>query len=154
MARQRILVPYNFTASDNKAVDFVVDTYAHRNDVKITLFSTYAPLPKIDMDDSPVLYKMRNGMAYLSEDIKQREAGLKSIKEYLLEEGFSDDQVDYVFKEREKPILDEILGAVSKGHYKVLVLSRQSGKATRLFARSLHEKMVQTLKDITICIAT
>lgn len=154
MARQRILVPYGFTAYDNKAVDFVVDTYAHRNDVKITLFSTYAPLPEIDMDGSPVLYKIRNGMAYLAEDIEQRETGLKSIKEYLLEEGLADDQVDYIFKQREKPILEEILSLVSRGRYKVLVLSRQPGKATRLFARSLHEKMVQALKDITICIAT
>jgi hypothetical protein len=133
MATQKILMPYNFTANEKKALDFIINTFAHRRDVKVTLFNTYAPLPKIDME---------------------KEAGLKSIMDYLLEKGFSEDQIDYIFKQRERTIVEEIISIVSKGHYGVLVLSRQSGKATRLFARSLHSKVLHALKDITICIAT
>jgi hypothetical protein len=154
MATQKILMPYNFTAHEEKALDFIVNTFAHREDVKITLLNTYAPLPKIDTAADPVLYRMRNSISYLSEDIRQKEAGLKSVKEYFLENGFSDDQVDYIFKEREKSIVGEIIDAVSKGRYRVLVLSRQSGKVTRLFARSLHSRALQALKNVTICIAT
>jgi hypothetical protein len=154
MATQKILMPYNFTANEKKALDFIINTFAHRRDVKVTLFNTYAPLPKIDMEANPVLSRMRDGLIYLSEEIKQKEAGLKSIMDYLLEKGFSEDQIDYIFKERERTIVEEIISIVSKGHYGVLVLSRQPGKATRLFARSLHSKVLHALKDITICIAT
>ena len=58
------------------------------------------------------------------------------------------------YQKEEKPIAEEIISAVSSGHYKVLVLSRQPGKATRLFARSLHSKVLHALKNVTICIAT
>ena len=154
MAIQKILMPYNFTAYEEKGLDFIVNNFAHRKDVRITLFNTYAPLPKIDTAADPVLHRMRNSLTYLSEDLKQKEAGLKAIMKYLSENGFSEDQVDYIFKERKKSTVEEIIHTATRGHYRVLVLSRQPGKATRLFARSLHSKVLHALKNITVCIAT
>ena len=153
MAEQKILVPYNFTTAEEKALKFVIDTFGHRKDVKITLFNTYIPLPVLDMSASPEMRKMRNGMAIVAKDIEEKEAGLKAAKEYLLENGFSDDQVDYIFRERRKSIADEIIVCIFRGRYRVLVLSRQPGKVTRLFARSVHSKVLSVLKDVTICIA-
>ena len=153
MATQKILMPYNFTAYEGKALDFAINTFAQREDVKITLFNTYTPLPKIDMKASPELNKIRSAMVSLAEELKEMEAGLISAKEHLLENGFSDDQVDYIFKEKEKSITDEIIDTVVKGHYRVLILSRQAGKVTRFFSRSVHSKVLSVLKDITICIA-
>jgi len=153
MAERKILVPYNFTTTEEKALAFVIDSFAHQNDVKITLFNTYTPLPVVDMGASPEMQKMRDAMNAISKDIEEKEAGLKSAKEYLLENGFSDDQVDYIFKERKKPIADEIIVCAFRGKYKVLVLSRQPGKVSRLFARSVHNKVLSSLKDVTICIA-
>ena len=66
MATQKVLVPYNFTAQEEKTLDFVVGTYANRDDVQITLFNAYTPLPTVDMDASPELSKMRGAMASLS----------------------------------------------------------------------------------------
>lgn len=152
MAEQKILVPYNFTTEEEKALRFVIDTFANRKDVKITLFNTYTPVPLLDMGASPEMRKMRDAMNVISKDIEEKEAGLKAAKEYLLENGFSDDQVDYIFRERRKSIADEIIVCAFRGHYTVLVLTRQPGKVTRLFARSVHNKVLSALKDVTICI--
>ena len=153
MAEQEILIPYNFTIADEKALTFVINTFSHRNDTKITLFNTYTPLPVMDMSASPEMDKMKNAMAIISRDIEGKEAGLKSAKEHLLENGFSDDQVDFIFKERKQSIAEEIIVCALRGHYAILVLSRQPGKVTRFFARSVHSRVLSTLKDVTVCIA-
>jgi len=62
MARQKILIPYNFNASDSKALDFLVNTFSHREDVSITLFNDYTPLPEIVIKGNPELGKMSGGM--------------------------------------------------------------------------------------------
>jgi len=153
MVAPRILLPYNFTIYDEKALDFVIKTFANQKDAKITLFYTYTPLPELDME-SPVLKQMKGAVRSLSKELSEKEIGLESARESLLRSGFSADQVDYIFKKRVKSIADEITDTASKGHYTVLVLSRQPGKATRLFARSIHNKVLAVLKNVTICIAT
>lgn len=154
MGEMKILVPYNFAVHEWKAFDFVIKAFAGREDVLITLFNTYVPLPEIDLTANPELRKMRSGMIFLSEELKKKEAGLQSAKNYFLKNGFSEDQVGYVFKEKEKDIADEIIDAVMKGHYQVVVLRPTPGKVSRLFARSVHEKVLRALKQVTVCIAT
>jgi hypothetical protein len=154
MVAQRILLPYNFTTYDEKALDFVVRTFANQKDAKITLFYSYTPLPELDTEASPVLKQMKDTVRSLSKELSEKETGLESAKGSLLRSGFSVDQVDYIFKKRVKPIADEIIEIASKGQYTVLVLSRQPGKATRLFTRSVHNRVLAALKNVTICIAT
>ena len=153
MVAPRILLPYNFTIYDEKGLDFVIKTFANQKDAKITLFYTYTPLPELDME-SAVLKQMKGTVRSLSKELSEKETGLESARESLLRSGFSADQVDYIFKKRVKSIADEIIETASKGHYTVLVLSRQPGKATRLFARSVHNRVLAVLKNVTICIAT
>lgn len=43
MATQKILVTYNFTSYDQKALDFVIRTFVHLKDVEITLLNVYTP---------------------------------------------------------------------------------------------------------------
>lgn len=154
MATQKILLPYNFTAYEEKALDFIIKTWANREDVQVTLFNAYTPLPVVDMDASPELGKMRSAMASLSKELREKEEGLRSAKDFLATSGFSGDQIDYIFREREKPVAEEIIDTVNKGHYRILVLSRQPGKVTRLFARSVHNRVLSALKGVTICIPT
>lgn len=153
MVTPRILLPYNFTTYDDKALDFVIKTFAQQKEATITLFNTYTTMPELDIKESPVLAKMRGGMVSLSAELREKEAGLKSTKGFLLNNGFSDEQIDYIFKKRAKPIGDEIIETAAKGRYRVIVLSRQPGKTTRLFARSVHNKVLSALKDVTVCIA-
>ncbi len=154
MATTKILMPYNFTAYEKKSLAFVIDTFSHREDIKVTLFNTYTPLPTVDMDASPELAKMKRGLTFLSQELEQKEEGLKSAKTYLIENGFSENQVGYIFNKKEKSLADDIINMILRGHYNVLVLSRQPGKVTRLFTRSIHDKALAVLEGVTVCIAT
>ncbi len=154
MGVQKILMPYNFTAYEGRALDFIIRTFAYRKDSKITVFYTYTPLPEIDLKASPELRKMSAGLSILSAELKKKEDGLISAKKHLLENGFSDDQVDYIFKERRKDIADEIIDMVLSGHYDILILTPTLAKIKRLLARSVHDKVLRTLNGITICLAT
>ena len=55
MARQRVLVPYNFTIHDQKAIDFIIRTFLSVKDIQFTLFHAYAPLPEIQTGSNAVL---------------------------------------------------------------------------------------------------
>jgi hypothetical protein len=153
MAIQKILVPYNFTAHEEKTLDFITRTYANRDDIQVTLFNAYTSLPTVDMQAGPEMAKMKIGLARLSDEVREKEIGLKSAKEFLVRNGLKDEQVDYIFREREKSVADEIINTVSKHHYRVLILSRQL-KVRGLFGRSISTKVLTTLKDVTVCIVT
>lgn len=73
MATQKILLPYNFTSHDKKALDFVILNFANRKDVEITLFNAYMPLPEIDMRASPIMEKVTSNLHYLSQRIGEQE---------------------------------------------------------------------------------
>ncbi len=154
MALQKILVPYNFTAYDQKAMDFLINTYLNREDVQITLFHVYAPLPPVDLEANPEMKKMGVGIAFLSEEVRRKEEGMKAAKDFLVENGFSGTRVSYVFRERQGAVADEIIELATKGRYRVLVLSRQAGKVSRMFSRSVHARILSTLKGVTVCIPT
>ncbi|MEE8481400.1 MAG: hypothetical protein V3T59_09180 [Desulfobacterales bacterium] len=154
MVAYKVLLPYNFTAYEKKSLAFVIDTFSHREDVQITLFNTYTPLPNIDMEGSPELAKMKKGLTFLSQELEQKEEGLKSAKTFLIENGFSEDQVNCVFQKKEKSLADDIVDMILKEHYKVLVFSRQPGKVARFFTRSVHDKALAALESVTVCIAT
>jgi hypothetical protein len=149
----RILVPYNFAPHERRALDFVVSTFVSNKEAKITLFHAYTPLPVVDMDASPELSKMRGAMVTLSKELAEKEASIKATKKYLVDSGFSEDQLDYVFREKEKSVSDEIVDVVTKGHYKIIVLSPTAARVTRLFSRSTYSKLISSLNDVTICVA-
>jgi hypothetical protein len=154
MAIQKILLPYNFTSDEERALRFVVYTLARKKDVEITLFHTYTPLPEVDVKGSPALAKMRGPILSLSEELREKEKGLESARQYLLENGFSEDKVNYIFKKREKSVVDEIIETVKKGRYRGLVLSHRRGRVKRMFIRGVNEKILSSLKDVTVCIVT
>jgi hypothetical protein len=154
MAAIKILVPYNFSVHEWKAFDFVINILGVRKDAKITLFNTYVPVPEIDLTGNPELDKMKGGLIFLSEELKRKEQGLQSAVTYFLQHGFLEDQVDFVFKKKEKDVAEEIVDAVVGGHYDIVVLRPTPGKVSRLFARSVHEKVLRALKGVCVCIAT
>lgn len=153
MAVPKILVPYNFTTHEWRAFDFIIGTFADRKDVKVTLFSAYIPLPEIDFTSNPEMKKLMSGWTYLSEEIKRKEFGLKSVKDYFLDKGFSEDQIDYVLKRKDKDIADEIIETAVDGHYTMVVLTITPGKVSWVLSRSVHEKILRGINDITVCIA-
>ena len=154
MASQKILLPYNFTSYDQKALDFVIRTFGQVKDVEITLFNSYTPVPVIEKSDSPVMDKLRGNLTYLSQRIHEQEEGLKVAKRNLLENGFSEDQIHYVFKPRKKDISGEIIDLALNGQYDIVVINRKPGRVTRFFTGSVLNKVASALKNVIICVVT
>ncbi len=154
MATQKILVTYNFTSYDHKAIDFVIRTFAHLKDVEVTLLNVYTPVPAIEMRESPVMAKFQRNLDYLSQKVKEQEAGLKEARRYLVENGFTENQVSYLYKPRKKDIVGEIIDIATKDNFNIVVMNRKPGKATRFFTGSVFNKVVSALKDKTVCIVS
>ena len=104
MAKQKILLPYNFTHYDKKALDFVIRTFPKREEVEITLFNAYIPVPEIDIKGSPVMEKIKGQMDQLSKKVYELEQALKDAKRNLLQNGFSKDNVNHIFEDRKSVV--------------------------------------------------
>ena len=154
MASQKILLPYNFTDMDKKALEFFIKTFSLRKDCHITLFHIYTPLPKIETDSSTVMGRLSTSMQYLVKQQIEKEEALAEVVQLLIQRGFPDGQVDYIFRSRIKQIADEIIDTAVEGRYKIIILSYRPYRITRLFIQSVHNKVVTTLKDVTVCIVT
>jgi nucleotide-binding universal stress UspA family protein len=152
MASQKVLVPYNFTNYDQKALDFVIRTLAPLKGVEITLFYAYTALPEIGTGEGAMMDKLKSNLGYLSQKIREQESALKEAKQHLLENGFSEDQVRCVFKPRNKDIAGEIIDLALVSQYDLIVINRRPGKVTRFFTGSIFNKVVSALKDVTICL--
>ncbi|MBW2063714.1 MAG: universal stress protein [Deltaproteobacteria bacterium] len=154
MPGQRVLLPYNFTTYDERALEFVIRTFSTLEEVEVTLFNAYTPLPEVDLNGSPVMDKLKSNLTYLSQKIKEQENWLKLAKQRLVEKGFSEDQVKCIFKPRKKDISSEIIDLVASGGYDLIVINRKPGKVTRFFTGSVLNKVASALKDTVICLVT
>ncbi len=152
MATFRILLPYNYSPNDQKAIRFAIDVFAGQKEATVTLFHAYTPLPTIDVTASPENLKVRSGMTYLATELKEKEEALKGVGEMLVKNGFDRDAVTCVFEKRVKSAAEEIVDHVAGCN--VLVLSRGAGKVTHFFTRSIYARVVAALRDVTICVAT
>lgn len=152
MATFRILLPYNYSPNDQKAIRFAIDAFAGRKETRVTIFHAYTPLPTIDVKASPENVKMRSGMTYLATELKEKEEALKVVGDMLVKSGFARDGVACVFKKRSKSAAEEIVDKVAGCN--VLVLSRGAGKVTHFFTRSIYARVVTALRGVTICVAT
>lgn len=154
MATQKILVTYNFTNYDQKALDFVIRTFVHSKDAEITLLNVYTSVPVIEMRESPVMAKFQRNLDYLTQKVKEQEAGLKEARQYLVQNGFTENQVSYLYKPRKKDIVGEIVDIATKDNFNIVVMNRKPGKVTRFFTGSVFNKVVSALKDKTVCIVS
>jgi len=152
MATFRILLPYNYSPNDQKAIRFAIETFAGQKDVQLTLFHVYTPLPAIDVKANPENLKLRSGMHFLASELKEREAALETVREMLVESGFDSANVTCVFKKRKKSAAEEIIDAAEGCN--VLVLSRGAGKVTHFFTRSIYARVIGAMSGVTICVAT
>ena len=152
MATFRILLPYNYSPNDQKAIRFVIDAFGGQREAGVTLFHAYTPLPEIDVTASPENVKMRSGITYLATELKEKEEALKAVGGMLVEHGFERDTVTWVFKNRVKSAAEEIVDNVAG--FNVVVLSRGAGKVTHFFTRSIYARVVTALRGVTVCVAT
>ena len=154
MDTPNILLPYNFTSNDKKALDFVCRTFADNKEAQVTLFNAYIPIPAIEMRGSPIMEQMKDTLSYLSQRAKEQEDALNTIKNHLLGKGFSENNIDIVFEPKKRDVAGDIIDLAQDGRFNVVVLNRRPGKIARFFAGSVSSKVVAALKNITVCIVS
>jgi hypothetical protein len=154
MAGTRILFPYNFTSYDQKALDFVISTYARLEDADITLFNLYTPVPEVDADSTTVMTQVKGSLNYLSQKIMEQENSLKKVQEKLIQAGFSEAKVHCLFRPRKKDTASEIITCALERHAQVVVLNSKPTRIKRLFTGGVFLKVVNALRDTTIIIIT
>ncbi len=154
MKHEKVLVPYNFTNYDQKALDFVIRTFANSPDAEITLFAAHTPVPRLDVGASPVMDRLKGSLNYLENQKREQETALKQAANILIEGGFGEEQVHPLFVPRKKDVAADIIELVQKDDYGIVVLNHKRGKATNFFTGSVYSKVVNALKDTTICVVT
>lgn len=154
MDHPKILLPYNFTSYDKKALDFVYRTFSDKKEARVTLFNAYTPVPTIEMRGSPIMEQMKNTLSYLSQRVNEQQDELRTIKNHLLGKGFSEDNIDIVFEPKKRDIAGDIIDLAQDGQFNVVVLNRKPGKIVRFFAGSVSSKVVAALKNTTVCIVS
>lgn len=152
MATFRILLPYNYSPNDQKAIRFTIDAFGAGRAASVRLFHAYPPLPDIDLSASPENVKLRSGMTHLTSELAEKEEALQRVAGLLVQSGFDPGTVTCVFKKRGKSAAEEIVDQVAGCN--VLVLSRGAGKVSHFFTRSIYARVVSALRGITICVAT
>ena len=154
MATQKLLLPYNFTSFDKKALDFVINCFGKLDDIEVTVFNAYTPVPEIDTDTSLVTGKLKGSLSYLSQKILEQETELNTIKQLLVDNGFSDGRVHTVFQPRKKDVAGEIIDIATANDFNIIVISHKPGKATRFFTGSRYSKVISALKNVTVCVVS
>ena len=154
MANQKILLPYNFTAHDHKAADFVIANFAQQPEVEITLFHAYIPPPKIEASKKTITEKLTGNLAYFNQRISEQENELKAVVQSLHEAGFAEQSVQYIFQPRSKDIAGDIIELAHKWRFGMVVLNHKPGKISRFFTGSVYNKVVMALSNTIVCIVS
>jgi nucleotide-binding universal stress UspA family protein len=150
MSTLKILVPYNFTGNDDKAIDFVIDSFRRSPDAEITLFHTYAPLPKLDISDKTVMARVSANLTYLQQKISELEEALTRAGDRLIAAGFDKERVHSIFKPRHTEPAQEIIEQANKGHYTTIVLNHHPSKVRKFFTTSISKKVAKALMHMEL----
>jgi hypothetical protein len=150
MDGHKILVPYNFTSTDEKSIDLVIQTFGQHQDAEITLFHSYIPVPDIDVSDKTVMSRMAGNLNYLRQKITELEAEIIKARDRLINAGFTSDRVNYVFKPQEKDAAQEIIDQANKGKFTGIVLNRSPNNIRKFFTLSVSKKVIKALKNLEL----
>ena len=154
MATLKLLLPYHFTRLDQKALHFVSDTFGKLENISVTVFNAYTPIPEIETDAASVTGKLKGSLSFLSQKIKENETLLAGVKAKLVEGGLPENRVDCIFKPRKKDIASEIIDLAVSDKFEIIVLNRKHARVIRFFSGSISHKVIMTLKDVTVCIVS
>lgn len=153
MDENKILFPYNFSDMDKKALKFIVQTYGRQENARVMVFHAYAPIPEIIASKNSVMEKMSSNLHYLRQQVMEQESRMIKVKDRLLEGGFNNSQVNYLYLPKKRDLATEIILLARNEGYHTIVLNR-SGAVAGFFKASVFSKVVTTLKNVTVTIVT
>ena len=117
MARQKLLLPYNFKPNDINAMKFVLQTFTSFEDLEITLFHAYTTVPEIEATGQSVMGKLKTNLGYLNRRIMELESALTDVKKQLVAQGISEKRLHSIFKPRKQGVAAEIVALAQKENY-------------------------------------
>ncbi len=153
MDEKRILLPYNFSKNDKKALEFVIQHYAGDPNVSVTVLHIYPPVPEIVVNRDSVMNRMSDSVHYLRSYSAEQEYKVKKVKEFLEQGGFGANTVNYLYVPKKRDIAQEIGMLVRQEGYNIVVLTHTGG-VTGFFKASVFNKVVTSIKDICVMILT
>jgi nucleotide-binding universal stress UspA family protein len=155
MEPQKILLPYNFSQNDQKALAFAIRTFGPLENSEVTIFHAFTPISEIEASDhQSATAKLKRRLSYLTQELTEREMALQEVRQYLISKGFHRDRVRYIFKSRKGETSAAIIEQTKDDDYDVIVLNHKPGKVTRFFTGSVFSKVVMAIRDITVCIVS
>lgn len=154
MTQENVLVPYNFTNYDRKALEFIIHTFPADADVDITLFVAHTPVPKVDVGVATVMDRLKGSLNYLEQLKRDKETALKKAAIILIEAGFREERIHTLFAPKKKDVATEIVDLVEKNNFTLVVLNHKPGKVTHFFTGTVYNKVINALKNTTVCVVT
>jgi hypothetical protein len=154
MSGQKILIPFNFSRNDRKALEFAMRTFASLPDVEIILFHAYTPPPKIEASRQTVTAKLSSSISFINKRIADQKEALHKELETLCNGGVDESKLSCVFEARNKDVAAEIIAQANKWRCQIVVLNHKSGKITRFFTGTVFTKVVTALTNTTVCIVS
>ncbi len=151
MDQKKLLLPYNFTDKDKAALDFVISNYAGNEDVSVTVFHTYVPVPEVVISSNTVMERMSSNLSFLRQKVVEQEGKMAEVKQLLISGGFQDSQVNYLYLPKRRDVAREIITLVREEEFNIIVLNR-SRKVTSFFKANVFNKVVSTLENVLVCI--
>jgi hypothetical protein len=150
MAGQKILVPYNFTANDEKSIDLVIQNFGQHQDVRITLFHVYLPVPKIEINDKTVMSRISGNLSYLRQKINDLEVEIVKARDRLTSAGFAKESVNYIFRPQDKDTAQEIIDQAYSGEFTGIVLNRSPASIRKFFTPSVSKRVNKALQHLDL----
>jgi hypothetical protein len=106
------------------------------------------------MRGSPIMENLKSNLQFLSQKIQEQEDGLKEAKQNLLQNGFSEQKVHYIFKPKKKDIATDIIALVKNQNFNLIVVNHKPGKLSHFFTGNIYSKVINALKDTTVCVVS
>ena len=150
MAVKKILVPYNFTANDEKAIDLVIQNFSQHPDTRVTLFHVYLPVPNIEVSDRTVMSRISGNLSYLRQKINDLEAEIVKARDRLIDAGFPMEKVNYTFKAQDRDAAQEIIEQAIAGEFTGIVLNRSPASIRKFFTASISKRVEKALQHLEL----
>jgi hypothetical protein len=150
----QILLPFNFTLQDEKALDFVIRMFSRVPDKEVTLYNAYTPPPVVDTTPGTVMKNMQANIRALQQRNQEKEARLRGKVEALVEAGFDRDRIQTVYQPRKRDVASDIVEVARARKCEVVVLNRKPGKVSRFFTASTHTRVIAAMDNTTVCVVS
>lgn len=141
----KVMIPYNFTENDEKALDFVIARYLDDKTVKLTLFHAHHPIREVNVVNNPIMDKMNRTTSYLRQVLSRKKEELEETRQLLVSKGFRSENIDCLFAPLKTDLATDIIRLIKTQNYNAVVLNRSPDTIINFFSKHISEKIFNNL---------